>query len=157
MIRRLQQFLRLDAADKKLFAQVWLRLLQVRIKLWTSTYKETRSWLEKRASVGSPVKSDQQHAETIARFVSAASRFVPEASCLTQALAGESLLRGSGLEPSLHIGVKKDNNDLFEAHAWLELGEIKLIGGPASSEFSRFQFDMPNVPKRQSIGTALNT
>ena len=103
---------------------------------------------KKRASVGGPVKSDQQHAEKIARFVSAASRFVPEASCLTQALAGESLRRESDIEPSLHIGVKKDTDESIEAHAWLELGEIKLIGGPASSEFSRFKFDMPNVPKR---------
>lgn len=135
MIRKLQKFVRLNTADKELFFQVWLRLWQVRTMLWTSTYNVTRSRLQKKVSIGDPVKSDLKYVKKIARFVSVASGFVPRASCLVQALAGECLLRESGFDPSLHIGVKREHSETFEAHAWLEFDGTKVIGGPASTGF----------------------
>ena len=145
MIRKPRKFIRLSSADKRLFVRVGLRLFQVRIKLWASTYKATRSWLEKKISVSGPTRTDSRFAEKIARFILAASQFVPKSSCLTQALAGESLLRELGYEPTLHIGVKKENREAFEAHAWLELNGVKIIGGPASSDFNQFRFYIPKV------------
>jgi len=63
--------------------------------------------------------------------VKLASRYVPHASCLPQALAAQILLRGAGIESQLRIGVQKD--DGFRAHAWVERSGTVLIGGADES------------------------
>ena len=61
--------------------------------------------------------------------VRATSRCVPRATCLTQALAAQTLLSRAGYNPQVKIGVAKNEKKLFEAHAWLVLGDDVLIGG----------------------------
>jgi hypothetical protein len=58
-----------------------------------------------------------------------ASRLVPGASCLTQALSLQVLLGQRGLGSRLCIGVRKSQAKGFEAHAWVESGGRILIGG----------------------------
>lgn len=68
--------------------------------------------------------------ETIVGYVRKVSNYVPKASCLTQALAALLLLRKSGQNVEMKIGVAKDDRSRLIAHAWLEkdgqiiLGEI---------------------------------
>jgi hypothetical protein len=66
----------------------------------------------------------------ILRLLEAAARRCPLGStCLTRALAAQLLLRRSGIASRLCIGVKRDHQRKFEAHAWLERdGEI-ILGG----------------------------
>jgi hypothetical protein len=52
--------------------------------------------------------------------VRAASRRVPMASCLTQALALQFLLIRTGRSSEIHLGVRKDLESGFQAHAWVE-------------------------------------
>src|SRR5690348_10131338 len=54
--------------------------------------------------------------------VARVSKFIPQATCLTQALAGYVLLARHGIASEVHIGVKKDETK-FHAHAWLAKGE----------------------------------
>jgi hypothetical protein len=61
--------------------------------------------------------------------VRAVSRFVPGATCLTQALAAQVLLSRAGHSPRVEIGVAKNENKQFQAHAWLVIGDQVLIGG----------------------------
>jgi len=61
--------------------------------------------------------------------VTRAARFVPGASCLTQALSLQVLLARRGLHSRLCIGVRKGAASAFEAHAWVERGGRVLIGG----------------------------
>jgi hypothetical protein len=63
----------------------------------------------------------------VAWAVEATARRVPEASCLTQALAADVMLRRAGATPQVRIGVAKDRQE-FEAHAWLELDGRVLVG-----------------------------
>ena len=144
MFRILRKFIQLGSTEKRLFLQVWRCLWQVRIRLWVCGYKSTRGWLGKKASAGHSVTADQQHAKMIARFVGIAHRFVPKATCLTQAVAGEHLLILSGFKPCLHIGVNKEHDNYFEGHAWIILNGRKLIGGPASIRFKSIYQTFPN-------------
>jgi Transglutaminase-like superfamily len=59
--------------------------------------------------------------------VRVASRYVPRASCLTQALVLHILLRREGLPSRIRIGVSKDAG-FFEAHAWVESHDRVVIG-----------------------------
>jgi len=61
--------------------------------------------------------------------VKASSRFVPCATCLTQAMAARMLLSIYGHKADLRIGVLREDDDL-KAHAWLEKDGRVLIGGP---------------------------
>jgi hypothetical protein len=67
--------------------------------------------------------------------VSVASKYVPRASCLTQALAGAWLLRRKGQHAELVIGVKKTNRD-FQAHAWVVSNGRVVIGW--ASDLTRY-------------------
>ena len=74
--------------------------------------------------------------DQLAWAVSAASRRIPRATCLTQALALQSLLIAEGDEPTLRLGVAKTSAGDLEAHAWLEHEGRIVIGGPQSARFT---------------------
>ena len=60
--------------------------------------------------------------------VELASRYVPRATCLTQALAAQVLLARRGCPARLTIGVAKSQEEQIEAHAWIESHGQILIG-----------------------------
>ena len=62
------------------------------------------------------------------RSVRTVSRFVPQATCLTQALAASLLIRYDGQESELKIGVAKDDRSRLIAHAWLEMDGRIILG-----------------------------
>jgi hypothetical protein len=66
--------------------------------------------------------------------VRSAARFVPAASCLTQAIAAQVLLAFHGEKTCLRIGVAKDEKGEFKAHAWIESQNRIIIGGTSSAE-----------------------
>ena len=61
--------------------------------------------------------------------VGAASRYVPRATCLAQALAIQLVLKQSGRPASLHIGVNGAEGKYLDAHAWVESQGRVLFGG----------------------------
>ncbi|HVG43357.1 MAG TPA: lasso peptide biosynthesis B2 protein, partial [Longimicrobium sp.] len=56
-------------------------------------------------------------------------RRVPDASCLTRALAARWLLAEASLDSTLHFGHRRDERGAFTAHAWLEHAGRVLVGG----------------------------
>ncbi|HWE42951.1 MAG TPA: lasso peptide biosynthesis B2 protein, partial [Gemmatimonadaceae bacterium] len=77
-------------------------------------------------------------AAELAWAVEVASRFVPRATCLTQAVAAQLLLRHHGFESKLCLGVAKSANGEFTAHAWIEREGCVMIGGAESAAFAKF-------------------
>lgn len=70
----------------------------------------------------------------IALAVTRASKLVPFATCLTQALAGGFLIRRAGNNAIIHFGVAKGEAG-FKAHAWLESDGGILIGGREAAAY----------------------
>jgi len=66
--------------------------------------------------------------ERVAWAVHHASRIVPRATCLTQALAAQIMLARRGLPAMVHIGVRRDDTSTFEAHAWLTFRGVVILG-----------------------------
>ena len=79
---------------------------------------------------------NQPAIDRIAWAVAVASRYVPMATCLTQALAGQMLLARWGHTAQLHIGVANGPGGNLEAHAWLESQGTIVIGDVG--ELSRY-------------------
>ena len=74
--------------------------------------------------------------DRVAWAIATASRVVPRATCLTQAVSGMLLLRHYGYESRLRLGVARSDDGGFLAHAWIEREGVILIGGPQSAAFT---------------------
>jgi hypothetical protein len=61
-----------------------------------------------------------------------ASRIVPGATCLVQALGGWWMFKARRIPAQVRIGVDK-NEQGFSAHAWLVIGETVVLGGADSA------------------------
>lgn len=57
------------------------------------------------------------------------ARYVPRATCLTQAVACRSLIGRQGFPTTLRVGVRPDARGGFTAHAWLLSGDDVVVGG----------------------------
>ncbi len=64
----------------------------------------------------------------IAWFAKRASHYVPDATCLVQALAGKVVFALYGYEATLVIGVKKGDLGGIHSHAWLVYDGQIIIG-----------------------------
>jgi hypothetical protein len=72
---------------------------------------------------------DLQPVERVVWAVRTAARYIPAATCLTQALVTQSLLMRCGYSSQLHIGVIKSSDRVFGAHAWVQCDDRVVIGG----------------------------
>lgn len=70
---------------------------------------------------------DKEMLSKIVRTIRRCSRYVPFASCLTQALAAKRILRSYGTESTVKIGVAAKESSI-EAHAWLEVEDKIVLG-----------------------------
>ncbi|WP_292145207.1 lasso peptide biosynthesis B2 protein [Mesorhizobium sp.] len=61
--------------------------------------------------------------------VAAAARFVPGATCLTQALSGQYLLARKGNASNIRIGIERGTGEQLKAHAWLVSDNQIVLGG----------------------------
>ncbi|MCX6620322.1 MAG: lasso peptide biosynthesis B2 protein [Acidobacteria bacterium] len=116
---------------------LWRRVVQcaralpvvaaVRVALWCLPL----GWLCSFASRQHRLRETDAHA--IVRGVSTASRFVPCASCLVQALSAQILLARAGIPATLRLGARKDAGGAFQAHAWLEWRGENILGDAGES------------------------
>lgn len=75
----------------------------------------------------------------VARRIERLARFVPGASCLTQALALQFILGRAGHASHIQIGVRQKTGGTFLAHAWVTCNGRVVLGqrGTRLADFSR--------------------
>jgi hypothetical protein len=125
---QVRKFRRLPSTDRRLLMQSTLLLGAIRLGLWLLPFKTLRKLLARTTRGTGQVPIDR-----VAWAMTAASRYVPAATCLSQALATQALLRQRGYEACLRIGVVKNQDGQLQAHAWAESGGVIVIGGPESA------------------------
>jgi hypothetical protein len=109
----------------------------VRLGLWLLPFDTVRRILARLTPRGIEVRRIGCFpAERLAWAVRVVSRFVPRATCLTQALAAHILLNREGYASALQIGVSKDEKGAFEAHAWLESQGKVVIGEHEAGKYA---------------------
>ena len=64
-----------------------------------------------------------------------ARRLPWRADCLVQALAGQAWLSAEGIGAEIVVGTARGADGRFEAHAWLQDGDVVILGG----DISRFE------------------
>src|SRR5689334_14590279 len=98
-------FARLPAADRMLALRVAGWVVVARIALWTLPFARVQ---ELAARLGARRGSVGVAPGRLAWTVETTAKSIPQATCLTQALAAQVMLARAGEEPSLHIGVATD-------------------------------------------------
>jgi len=127
-MNRLNKFLRLSFNEKILLVRISLLLATTRLSLSLLPFKTLRKVLTAISPLiarGGEVWSEDR----LVWAVGAASRYVPRATCLAQALAIQLVLKQSGRQASLHIGVNGVEGNHLDAHAWVESQGRVLFGG----------------------------
>lgn len=132
--RRASRFLhslgRIAGMDLPLLIEAIAVLALVRLGLWVLPFKAVGRMTAKtipRRREG-PAPAVQRVAQAIVR----GARVVPGATCLTQALAAEVLMRRAGCPAALRLGIARDPGGPLRAHAWLESDGVAVVGGGLS-------------------------
>ena len=125
MMRRLKRFATLASQDRILFLRALLLVSAIRAGLCLLPFRVVQRLTARACRDAAAI----QPAGLYVWAVRAASRCVPGASCLTQALAAQVLLARSGYDSRIEIGVTKDEQRRFRAHAWVVCGNEIVIGG----------------------------
>lgn len=128
-MKKILKFLCLPYQKKKLLSQSMIAVIVIRLSLWLFPFKTLNHWLSAFAPVGSDDRKVEWNAvDSVATAVQWCSRYIPYASCLTQALAARTLLGLRGQNSQLKIGVDRDEDGKFMAHAWIEIDGKIIIG-----------------------------
>jgi hypothetical protein len=125
-MKRLRRFLT-SHADRRLLFQSFCFLAGVRLGLWIAPAKLVSQSLSYNQSAADSGKNDWSAIRQVVSAVKFWSRFVPKATCLTQALATQRILRRRGQHCVVKIGVNRAVDDLA-AHAWIEIEGRIVIG-----------------------------
>jgi hypothetical protein len=105
-------------------------LLRIRIALWLLPWRRVLALLPAGVAPTARCRVDR-----LERAVRLASRAIPCATCLTQALALSHLLSRSGHASTVRIGVTNERGR-FAAHAWVECHGVPLLS--SSAEVARY-------------------
>lgn len=130
----LRRFLGLKTADRWLLLQSGLVVVVARLCVKYVPFRMLRrlaAGSREQRAVPAAVRATSLR---IGWAVGVTATRVPGATCLTQALAVQVLLRMRRIPGQLHIGVARDRENQFVAHAWVESGDQIVIGGDQSPD-----------------------
>jgi hypothetical protein len=143
--RHLRSLLSRSPAERRLLARALVVTIGVRLGLWFLPFRVMHRMTTSARRRRDAPASDQAP-EAIIRSVQAASRRVPGASCLTQALSAKRLLLDAGHDADLRIGVARMPGGPFQAHAWLERDGRIVLG--ALDDLTRY-VPLPSLQERK--------
>jgi hypothetical protein len=141
-VRRL---VRSNRRELALLAAALVLLARVRLALWLLPWRRMPAGAQPSHRMPPPRFSIDRLEWAIRR----ASRAVPYATCLTQAVALHHLLRRQGYGATVQIGVRKEGGQ-FAAHAWVECNGAPLLSSVSElTRYARF-FSWP-LPQSDSV------
>lgn len=128
MMQRLFKLLSLTKRDRHLLIGAVFLLGVIRLGLWLMPLPTLRRLLCRGIKGTKASGANTVTADRIAWAVTLASRYIPGARCLAQALATQVLLGWYGCPSDLRIGVTRGKGGQLLAHAWVETQGKVVIG-----------------------------
>jgi hypothetical protein len=127
----IRKFLRLKREARRLHLQVLMLMAWVSVVVHFRGLPGILKEHRRRPNIR-PRHQPIPHHE-IALAVTRASRYVPGASCLVQAIVTSRLLNREGYDSVIRVGVQSPNNGGLLAHAWVECEGEVVVGGASST------------------------
>ena len=128
---KMLRFIQLSGEDRAMLLRAFSSLVAWRMGLWLLPVRTLR---QQARALKRRMRSEHT-VDQVVWAISTAARYIPAATCLTQALAAQSLLTRNGHCSQLHIGFAKGPDREFGAHAWVECDDRVVLGG---SELERY-------------------
>ena len=136
LAKRASQFARLSSEERRLLIRAAGWVVIARAALWLLPFSAVRHAFDRPRSRRSDLSFIRPR--RLSWAVQTSARWVPQATCLTQALALQALMAQAGRMGDVHLGVTKDAPGGFEAHAWVEHdGEIILGDNGGVARYAR--------------------
>lgn len=128
-MKKVAKFLQLPQHDRRLLLGSVFLVGLIRIGLWLIPFKSFWGLISKKTqnSIDLPC-GEPAELSRVVWAVKTASRLIPKATCLVQALAAQVLLNRRGHPTRLRIGVAKSEEGQLLAHAWVENQGSVVIG-----------------------------
>jgi hypothetical protein len=154
-MKRLRKFLYLAPRDRRLLVSTTILLGAIRLGLRLLPFRTMRRMVIQLAQTPTGLHPTKQYSvDRLAWAVTVASRYVPKATCLAQALAAQVLLGRYGYLSQLRLGVARDEEGRLEAHAWLESHGRIVVGGGELSRYTLLSgMEKDHEPHRQKGST----
>lgn len=138
-MRQLRKFARLSWADQRLIVKSVVLMWAFRLALWFLPFRRISSLRRHKTSRLSRPSTSPARVSWAVRL---AARYVPQSTCLVQALTARKLLETAGIAAQMQIGVTK-KQERFEAHAWVEAHGEVVSGGIDLEQYTRLpSFDL---------------
>ena len=138
MQHSLSKFLSFSWQDQILVVKATFLLILIRLGLKFLDLKTLRNQLKK---ISQPSQKSKTKAISIYKTIwsiTTASSYMPKVKCLARALAAKTLLEQQDYTATIRIGVAKDREQAFIAHAWVECKGRVVMGGIGNS-ISKYQ------------------
>jgi hypothetical protein len=129
IIRKVRTIRGLSRRERGLAMKSIVLVAVVRLGLWVLPFRIVQRVCVRWGRASRSGRGSAAGVREIAWAVRLAGRYVPLATCLTQALATQILLGRNGHAGEVHIGVALDPKLGFRAHAWVESQGEVLVGG----------------------------
>jgi hypothetical protein len=124
--RSLFGILSLSGSEMIFLSRCLLVVAAVRLGLTLLSYNRVRSLVTR---LDARQCASMGELRRVAWGVAAAARFVPNATCLTQALSGQHMLARQGNASKIRIGIERGTGEQLKAHAWLVSDNHIVLGG----------------------------
>lgn len=145
LMSSLRRFIVSNSREKKMILWTIFWLFYFRLRNMILPYRLIkRSTSEEIVDEPSIETVNKPIIDEVSRTVERCQRFVPGATCLTQALATKAVLKRYGQNSTIRIGVAKSETSI-DAHAWVEVnGQIILGRQPNNARYAMLR--PPSVP-----------
>ena len=133
LMQKIKRAARLTLSDWRYLTIAAIELLAARIRLSVFAVEKILRELRAPSSVPSPQLRCPLAGSDVERLswaIAVAAQHVPwRSDCLIRTIAADRWLRRHHLQPDFHLGVAKDEQGVFVAHAWLRYGDVTVTGG----------------------------
>ncbi len=129
MLKPFKTWIQLSPAYRLLVLQAGVLVWGFRLGLWLLPFAQLRPLpdrLTRRFKKFTP--RHKFPVKTLAWSIKLTARRIPKATCLTQALAAQTLLQLYGYEARLCIGATLDGKRNLSAHAWITHKQEVILG-----------------------------
>jgi hypothetical protein len=134
---QVSKFFNLSMVEQRLLVKAVILLWIIRFGQWLHSFQTLHNLLGYLIHVSNGRRfGNSLSQDRIAWAVTAVSRYVVKATCLTQALTLQVLLQKEGYNAALRIGVIRNEEGQLHAHAWVESEGEVLIGGSEISSYT---------------------
>ena len=133
LMRKIGRATQLTLSDWRYLATATLELLAARIRL--SAFAAEKIMRRLQAPLSAPPRQSKSpladiDVERLSWAIAVAAQHVPwRSDCIIKTMAADRWLKRHYLQPDFYLGVTKDEQGVFAAHAWLRYGDLTVTGG----------------------------